>query len=260
MRSTILEEIYRAKRAEIEQAKAERPLAELRALAADAAPPSGFIGSIERCQDIALIAEVKRASPSHGDINPGLNPAALGAAYERGGATCISVLTDRKYFKGSAEDLRACRAAINLPVLRKDFIIDEYQVYESRAMGADALLLVMGSVPDAPLKGLVQAAESLQMDVLLEAHSHEEAERALRLGARLVGINSRDLRTFQTDREASLGIISAISRRCLAVSESAVKNAIDVRRAAAAGARAVLVGTALSGSSDPEGAVRALLE
>lgn len=207
-----------------------------------------------------LIAEVKRKSPSRGAINAGLDPAALAQAYQRGGAACISVLTDRKGFGGSLEDLRAARAAARLPVLRKDFITLVYQVYESRALGADAILLIAGAAPPEQLRELRALAREQGMAVLFEVHAAEELEIARSCQPDLLGINARDLRTLEVDPDTFARLAPLARGIAPLVAESGVKTSDDVRRLKALGASMVLVGEALSSSADPESAVRALLK
>src|ERR1700692_240130 len=197
----ILDKIAAYKRDEIAAAKRDRPLAALEQEAKAASPPRGFLRAIERrlaAGDYALIAEIKKASPSKGLIRDDFEPAALAAAYQSGGATCLSVLTDGPSFQGSLDHLRQARAASTLPVLRKDFMYDTYQVTEARAYGADCILIIMAAVDDVCAAELEAAASSLGIDALIEVHDEEELDRALRLKSKLVGINNRDLKTFAT--------------------------------------------------------------
>ena len=207
-----------------------------------------------------VIAEVKRRSPSRGDINAALDPAQLAAAYERGGAACVSVLTDRQGFGGSLDDLRAARAAVKLPVLRKDFVTLPFQVHESRAHGADAMLLIAGAAPPEQLLELRQLARELGLAVLFEVHALEELEVAARCEPDLLGINARDLRTLEVRPETFAQLAPHARGIAPLVAESGVKTADDARRYRALGAAMLLVGEAVSSSADPEGAVRALVQ
>ena len=220
-------------------------------------PPSGL--APRPFPRTGLIAEVKRASPSRGAINPGLDPAALAAAYERGGAGAISVLTDRTHFGGSLADLRAAREAVALPVLRKDFIVTEFQVREARAHGADAILLIAAAAPLATLRPLRHLARELGMAVLFEVHEESELEAARACEPDLLGVNARNLKTLEVYPEA-FGRIAPLARGIAPlVAESGVRTAADAQRYLDLGADAVLVGESLSGASDPETAVRALV-
>jgi indole-3-glycerol phosphate synthase len=205
-----------------------------------------------------VIAEVKRASPSRGAINPGLDPARLAQAYERGGAAAISVLTDRAHFGGSLDDLRAARGAVRLPVLRKDFIVTEFQVREARAHGADAILLIAAAAPAPSLRALRQLARELGMAVLFEVHEESELDAARACEPDLLGVNARNLKTLEVDSGTFARIAPLARDIAPLVAESGVRSAEDVRRYRALGAALVLVGEALSAAADPESAVRAL--
>src|SRR5262249_28709922 len=206
---------------------------------------------------LAVIGELKRRSPSKGDLAPGLDPGPVGKAYEAGGAAALSVLTDQHYFGGTVADLQAARAATTLPCLRKDFTIDEVQVYEARAIGADAILLIVSAIPDADLLADLHAlAISLGLGVLVEAHDAREVEQALAAGAHVVGINSRDLSNFAEDLGIATGLSTMISSEVIAVAESAIRSPDDARRMAAAGFDAILVGEALVRADDPSALVR----
>jgi indole-3-glycerol phosphate synthase len=250
------------KRGEIATRKAAADLAQMLRRAAAAPPPRGFRSALERAAApgrLALIGEIKKASPSRGLIRGDFDPAALARAYEGGGATCLSVLTDGPSFQGADADLTAAREAAPLPCLRKEFIIDPWQVAESRAVGADAILVILAIVDDSLARELIDAAGELGMDALVEVHDEAEMDRARALGAGLVGINNRDLRTFATDlavteRLAPLGPANA----CL-VTESGIFTAADAARLARAGAAAMLVGESLMRQSDVAAATRSLL-
>ena len=219
--------------------------------AASAARPPSFAGALRRAQ-VAVIAEVKRRSPSAGSIREDLDPADRADRYARHGAAAISVLTDEPYFGGSVDDLRAAVARATVPVLRKDFILDELQIVEARAAGAAAVLLIVRALPQPRLAALLAFARDAGLDALVEVHTVPEASRARDAGANILGINSRDLDTFHIDTAAAWTILRAVPRDCLAVAESGMATEADVELAAAAGADAVLIGTALSSAADPE--------
>jgi indole-3-glycerol phosphate synthase len=207
---------------------------------------------------IGVIAEIKRRSPSKGDLAPGLEPAVLAKAYAEGGADCLSVLTDVEFFGGSADDLAEARVACDLPILRKDFTVSEADVYDARAMGADAVLLIVAALSPPELSALRLLANQLDMAALVEVHDEEELERALEAGAKLVGVNQRDLRTFEVDTARAERLAAAMPPGVVKVAESGIRDAGDVDRLAAAGYDAVLVGESLVTSPDPSGAVRSL--
>jgi indole-3-glycerol phosphate synthase len=224
-------------------------------------PPRGFVAAIRRSLGdgrAAVIAECKRASPSKGVIRAAYDPAAIARSYAEAGATCLSVLTDEKSFGGSAQHLAAARSAVTLPVLRKDFIIDAYQITESRALGADCILLIVACLTDAELTQFCARAAALSLDILVEVHDREELERALQLRTPLVGINNRDLRTFQTSIEVTLGLVRDVYPDRIVVSESGIHSPAQVARLRQHGVNAFLVGEAFMSAPDPGEKLREL--
>jgi indole-3-glycerol phosphate synthase len=252
--SDVLRKILAAKRREVEEARERVPLETLQERARQASSPRGFERSLRR--RIAegkpgVIAEIKRASPSRGLIRADFDPAGIAAGYEAHGAACLSVLTDREFFGGSAEDLVAARSACRLPVLRKDFIVDEYQVHEARSWGADCILLIMDAAPDAHLRALEALALEMGMDVLVESHDAGQLDRALAFATPLIGINNRDLMTFETRLETTLDLVGRIPADKLLVTESGIASPADVSRLKAAKVSAYLVGSAFMAADDP---------
>ena len=256
--SDILEKIVAVKREEIAAARAERSLADLRVDAQALGGVRDFVGALRGAAAAgraAVIAEVKKASPSKGVLREHFVPAEIAASYERGGAACLSVLTDERFFQGAALYLQQARAACGLPVLRKDFIVDPYQIVQARAMGADCILLIAACLDDAQMADLEAEAVALGMAVLVEVHDASELERALRLETPLLGINNRNLRTFEVRLETTLDLLPRIPAGRLLVTESGILARADVQRMRAAGVRAFLVGEAFMRADDPGGAL-----
>jgi indole-3-glycerol phosphate synthase len=259
----ILARILQTKAVEVEQARAALPLSEVKARAAAAAPARDFVGAIRsrvEARRPAVIAEIKKASPSRGVIREDFRPAEIARSYELGGAACLSVLTDAQYFQGSLAYMTEAREACALPVLRKEFILDEYQIHEARAAGADAILLIVAALDDARMQAFEAIADALGMAVLVESHDAAELERALRLKTPLIGINNRDLRTFETSLETTYGLLRQIDGDRLVVTESGILDRSHVDAMRAHDVHGFLVGEAFMRAPDPGTQLRALFD
>ncbi|MBW2940107.1 indole-3-glycerol phosphate synthase TrpC [Zhongshania aquimaris] len=251
---TVLKKILDRKREEVAERSAKLSVAALQEQIKTASAPRGFVSSIEAklaTGHSAVIAEVKKASPSKGVIRENFIPAEIAASYEAGGAACLSVLTDADFFQGAEAYLQQARAACSLPVIRKDFIIDPYQVYEARAIGADCILLIAAALDDAAMSSLNTLAQDLGMDVLIEVHNAEELARTLPLGNRLVGINNRNLHNFETSLQNTFDLLAAISDEHIVVTESGIHRAEDVAAMREHGVNAFLVGEAFMRAAEP---------
>lgn len=254
----ILDDIIAARRADLATAQRAEPLSALRDRPGWALPRRGFAAAL-RARRPAVIAEVKKASPSKGVIRADFDPVAIACRYAACGAAAISVLTEERYFQGRPAYLEAIRAAVDVPLLRKDFIVDPYQVAEARAWGADAVLLIVAALEDTALRELHAAAVGLQLDVLVEAHTAEEVDRAAAAGATLIGINNRDLRTFVTTLETAERLFPRLPAGAIAVAESGIETPADIARLRRAGYEVFLVGESLMRQPDPGAALQALL-
>lgn len=257
----ILERILAVKRAEVDEARRARPLSAVQASARSAAPPRDFVGALRAkigAGKPAVIAEIKKASPSRGVLREDFDPAAIARSYAAHGAACLSVLTDAQFFQGAREHLAIAREASGLPVLRKDFVIDEYQLHESRAMGADCVLLIVAALDLPRMQALEAAAVGLGMAVLVEIHDDAELQSALRLRTPLIGINNRNLRTFETRLETTRDLLASMPPDRLVVTESDILGPGDVARMRAAGVQSFLVGEAFMRAADPGKALEAL--
>lgn len=260
-RADILNRILRRKIEEIAVCKRQAPLDQLRRQLDTATAPRGFISALRDKQSsglAAVIAEIKKASPSKGVIREDFDPVQIAKSYARGGAACISVLTDRDYFQGHDDYLVAARNACLLPVIRKDFIIDVYQVYEARALGADCILLIVAALEDRVLKDLYCLSSELGMDTLVEVHDQHELERAMHLDLDILGINNRNLHTFETSLSTTLDLLDQIPESCLLVTESGIHNSEDVQLMRSHGVNSFLVGEAFMRAEEPGAELRAL--
>ncbi|MBI3464057.1 MAG: indole-3-glycerol phosphate synthase TrpC [Planctomycetes bacterium] len=256
---SILDRIVETKRREVAEAKARTPVNQLHAAIANAPPVRDFFAPLAAGGDVKLIAEIKKASPSKGVLRADFRPVEIARTYEAHGATCLSVLTDEQFFQGSLSILREVRATVGIPVLRKDFILDGYQLLEARAAGADAVLLIAECLDDCNLRKLHNEALELGLAPLVELYQPENLPRVLEAGATLIGVNNRDLRTFQTDLEHTLRLRDQIPEHCVLVAESGIRTHADVERLAAAGVQAMLVGEGLMVQADIGRAVDSLL-
>ncbi len=250
----ILQRILAVKAQEIRAAQARTPLAQIQTAAKDAAPVRNFVGALREKiagGSPAVIAEVKKASPSKGVLREQFDPAAIAVTYERHGAACLSVLTDQQFFQGKLDDLQAARGACKLPVLRKDFMMDPYQIYEARAAGADCILLIVAALKLEQMRELEATAHDLGMAVLVEVHDATELDVALKLNTPLIGVNNRNLRTFEITLETTLGLLQKIPEQRLVITESGILKAEDVTRMRAHDVHGFLVGEAFMRATDP---------
>ena len=259
---SVLDDIAAYKQQEVAAAKKKRPLKLVTAHAADAAAPRGFLAELKAARAAkrpGLIAEIKKASPSKGVIRANFEPEELARDYERGGATCLSVLTDKPSFQGAFDDLMVARQATHLPVLRKDFMLEPYQIVESRALGADCVLVIMAMLSDAAAETLIEEAREWNMDVLVEVHNEDELRCALDLEADMIGINNRDLKTFVTDINTAIRLKPLVPDEVHVVAESGLSTPDDLRRLAAVGISSYLIGESLMRADDVEAATHALI-
>ena len=256
----ILDRIVEARRASVAHRKRVLPDVALKmAVEKKVTPPRDFLGALARPGKINIISELKKASPSRGVIREEYAPAVLAGSLEEAGAAALSVLTEEDFFSGSLGDLKEASRVTRIPILRKDFIVDPWQVWETRAAGADSFLLIAAVLNDAELRDLLELSRTLKMEALVEVHSRDELERVLDAGARIIGVNNRDLRDFQVHLETSLSLVEAIPEQCIAVSESGLRTYDDLARLQGAGFDAFLIGEQVMQSADPAAALRALL-
>jgi indole-3-glycerol phosphate synthase len=256
----VLDEILAATRGRVAGERTRQPVSDLEALAKEVPPPRPFALALARRDSVNVIAEHKRRSPSRGAIREDLRPADVAQAYQAAGAAALSVLTDEPFFGGRLEHLVAARAATTLPILRKDFVVDPWQVWEARAAGADAVLLIVAALDDEDLRRLLEETTRAGLEALVEVHDPAELDRALRAGAHVVGVNNRNLRTMEVSLDTALSLAPALPEGVVAVAESGLRTGDDVRRLRAAGFSAFLVGESLMSAPDPGTALRSLLE
>ena len=257
---TILDDILATKRAEVAERKQARPAATLETLCTEQAAPRGFAAALARgtAERAAVISEIKRASPSKGLIREHFDVAEIARSYASHGAACISVLTDESYFQGSDDHLRTARAAVDLPIIRKDFVVDPYQITEARALGADCVLLIVAALDIMQLTTLYQHAKNLGLDVLIEVHDRTELEAALTLGPALVGVNNRNLKTFDVSLDTTINLLQHVPEGVVLVTESGIHSREDIERMHEAGVHAFLVGEAFMRAEDPGAELKAL--
>ncbi len=256
----ILDAILAHKHHEVEERKQRRPLSQLEAeLAERSAPPRPFASALREETGVSIIAEIKRKSPSAGELRAGVSAAELGALYATNGATALSVLTDYHYFGGQDSDLVVARESSGLPALRKDFVVDDYQLYEARSLGADAVLLIVRTLSSSELMSLIGVSEKLGIDALAETHSADEVRRALDAGAHVIGVNNRDLDTLVTDPSLALCLRSLVPSECVYVAESGISSATQIAELASASVNAVLIGESLVRAEDPAEKLRELV-
>ncbi len=256
---TILDEICDKKRAHVVAQKSKVSLDTLKSLIKDAPPPRGFFNALKNNSPNAIIAEIKKASPSAGIISKNFDPASIAQTYQTAGASCLSVLTDIPYFQGHDEFLTQARIASTLPILRKDFIVDEYQIYESRALAADCILLIMASLTDTEAANFHALAKNLGMDVLVEIHDEEECERALKLNPEIIGVNNRNLKTMHVDLQTSITVATNIPDTVFKISESGIKSAADMQTLQAIGYKGFLIGESLMRDKNTEKTLKSWL-
>lgn len=255
----ILDDIIDNKRYEVESAKQSKPLHVLNGELQNVGSTKGFYESLSFDGSTKVIAEIKCASPSKGMLRPDFNPVEIARSYSRSGASAISVLTDSRFFKGSLDHLMAVRSAVELPLLRKDFIIDPYQVYEARVYGADAILLIVAALDSAILKELLDLAHSLDMDAIVEIHDEAELDKAIDAGSKIIGINNRDLKTFDVDLETSMRLSKLVPREKIVISESGITSGKEIKRLKSAGINVLLIGETFMRAPEPGEALRKLL-